>query len=353
MKRRVFVLYESDAETGRPYCSGHLRLLRPLAHPSTADAIELHSGRYFRPGTYDAVIVQRHSFPGATVADVDEFIDAVRQCGARLIFELDDNLFDLPGLRPVLAPGGEKRVRLLEHVARQSSAIIVSTEPLRERVQRYNDRVIVLPNALDERLVARRSPDSPEPGFRGHALRIGYMGTRTHDADLQIVLPALRAIHARYGDRVEIEILGVLSEENGPAGLRGLPIRFVGGRYEQDYPLFMLEFTGSTRWDIALSPFVEDAFTVCKSDLKVLDYAACGAAALFSRAGPYREIEAKGLGLVVENTTESWVAGLQRLVEDAALRARLARSNWEYLHQERTLLASGQRWIGALEQALA
>ena len=57
-------------------------------------------------------------------------------------------------------------------------------------------------------------------------------------------------------------------------------------------------------------------------------------------------------GLLVPNTTEAWVDALSRLVEDADLRAKIGAAGRRYLYAERTLAASGHRWIEAIDALL-
>lgn len=170
-----------------------------------------------------------------------------------------------------------------------------------------------------------------------------------------MVLPALAEVLARHGSgQVRLECVGAVGDTSRVDGLATLPIRFFGpATDESEYPLFMLWFTSSVRWDIALAPLRDTPFGRCKSDLKYLDYAAIGAAGIFSRVAPYQAGVRHGeTGWLAENTTAAWAAAIETLVADAALRRRLAVAAHAELIGHRTLAHRAGDWIAALRVLL-
>ena len=90
---------------------------------------------------------------------------------------------------------------------------------------------------------------------------IGFMGTATHDRDLEFVLPIIRQICAQYPGRIQFQIVGAVNEQDiqRRAEFQGLPIQILQPRlFEVQYPLFMLWFTGTVRWDIGIAPLVDN-----------------------------------------------------------------------------------------------
>ena len=179
------------------------------------------------------------------------------------------------------------------------------------------------------------------------------MGTKSHDADMELIAPAFHRLYERYGERIEIQIIGVVAQTGTLKALRGLPYRVrapaAGG---EDYPLFMPWFTGNMRWDVAIAPLRDNAYNRCKSDIKLLDYAALGAAGVFSRMAPYEAMPA-GTGLLVDNTPQAWTAGLERLVGDAPLRRSIAVAARQYVTSQRTLRQCAPMWPQAIEKLLS
>jgi glycosyltransferase involved in cell wall biosynthesis len=179
---------------------------------------------------------------------------------------------------------------------------------------------------------------------------IGWMGTRTHDADLAAIAPALHELARRHGPRVRFECVGVLEHPTSRGLLDGLDVHYVTPRpQELEYPLFMLWFTSRIHWDIGLAALADTPFTRGKSDLKSLDYAAIGAAGIYSDVPAYRNGVVHGeTGWLVANTAEDWTDGLDRLVTDAALRERLAIAAARALYAERTLARRAGDWLDAV-----
>lgn len=335
---RLHVLYEHGPDP-RPFASSYIRLIRPLTHPLARALADVSFGLAYDGAPVDAVILDRLWRPDVTQSMLDGLIADVRRAGARLIYSLDDDL---------LAVGSQ--AKLAETLLREADGVLVTTERLRERCLPLNPRVEVLPNVLDERLLVPRSlPPAPR-----RRMVIGYMGTLTHDDDLLMVLPALEAICTRHAN-VSIELIGAVVREETLARLANLPLRVLRAKVQEtEYPLFMPWLTGRVRWDIGIAPLRNTALNRCKSDLKFLDYGAMGAAGVFSDAAPYAATVRHGeTGLLAGDGVAAWTEALDALLDDPALRARLAVNARRYLARERTLLTCAPQWPNAIGRLLS
>jgi hypothetical protein len=180
------------------------------------------------------------------------------------------------------------------------------------------------------------------------------MGTLTHDHDVRMMLPALAEVLGRPGRTVRLECIGSVGDAAAVDGLDALPIRFLRPAPDEvEYPLFMLWFTTTVRWDIALAPLMDTPFNRCKSDLKYLDYAAVGAAGIYSRVAPYQAgIRHLETGWLADNTPAAWVEALDGLIGDADLRRRLAAAGQAELVGQRTLAHRAGDWVTAIDRLL-
>jgi processive 1,2-diacylglycerol beta-glucosyltransferase len=353
----VHVVFEYGTD-GQPFGSAHIRLLRPLSHPRLAERVRATFGEGYRGEPVDVVIVDRLWRPDVSADKVERLVALARRTGAKVIHAVDDNFLDLLAERPEW--GTPARRGALEALLALADGLLVTTTPLAERYRAANPNIAVVPNALDERLlavgrpsrelrrlrsaVARRLPGSSEP------VVIGYMGTYTHDDDLALIAPALHAIHARHGDRVRFQVLGVVARGETWSTLAGLPVEAVHPTPAQAvYPDFLPWLCNTFAWDIALAPLRRTPFTDGKSDIKHLDYAALGAAGIYSRHPAYAATVRDGeTGMLADDDPASWTAALDRLVTDGALRGRIARGARRYLASERTLEHTAERWPDAL-----
>ncbi len=298
-------------ENATPSPCGYIRLLQPLDHLASTGEIDIVLADPTEALRYraDIIATQRYALPDAATADA--LAAHCRAHGIRLLYDLDDDLLNIPRDHPeaaILRP----RARLVARMLGHADAVWASTPALRQSLHAAGHAARVVANGLDERLWA--APPSPIRPARG-PVRILYMGTATHDADFAIVEPALARLHAEFAGRVRIDMIGVTA--------RGVPdfIRRLAppAHAIASYPGFVDWITGQPitgqNWDIGIAPLADTGFNRCKSAIKVLDYAALGLAVLASDVPAYRGSAAELVG----NTAPAWFAALARLVRDPRL----------------------------------
>jgi glycosyltransferase involved in cell wall biosynthesis len=108
------------------------------------------------------------------------------------------------------------------------------------------------------------------------------------------------------------------------------------------------------RWSIGIAPLEDTPFNRVKSHLKYLDYSALGIASICSDADPYRTtVESGANGLLVPSDSASWYYALRLLIEDEALRKRLASRAYEDVRRRHVLEVKGGQWLEAYTDLLA
>jgi glycosyltransferase involved in cell wall biosynthesis len=346
-RRRVHVLHGFyGAEI--PYSCTYIRLLCPLSHPALAGKIDLTHGTSEAIPECDLLVVERHTL-WPYEGQLDGFARVLSLCrrkGVPVVYELDDNLLDLHRDAPWQLYPGDALRGVVAFLARHADGMIVSTPAIAERVAHLRSGVLVVPNALDERLFGP-GPASPP---QSSAVTVGYMGTLTHEADLRMVLAPLRALLARHAGRVRLELVGGGAGRRMASLFEGLPFRSLDPGAEDRYPRFVPWMRGHLRWDFAIAPLEDDAFTRGKSDLKYLDYAALGIPGVFSDVRPYRDsVRHRETGLLAKNEPGAWADALEEMVTDGALRARLAEAAKAEVHGSRMLRTNASRWSDAFE----
>ena len=344
---KLHVLFEHGRDL-RPHGCSHIRLLLPLAHPSVAGQLQWTAGTSYEGGA-DVVVVERMWRPDTiTVAEAEALIARVRREGARLIYTLDDNLLDLRPWSALYRPLTAEQQAVVRLFARAADGIIVSTEPLRERMLRLNPRVTVVPNAVDERLFRLADPP-PAPGGSGDPITIGFMGTFSHEGDLMMVLEPLRAV-LRGQPGGCVCSLSAVSAIRSIARFEGLAVEVLNQDRPVDYPEFV-DVDGSTlRWDLAVAPLENTPFTLGKSDLKFLDYSALGIPASTVESRHTASVRHVETGWLADNSIDAWREALEGLLADSELRRRLAARAREYVAAERTLARSAVGWPQALRE---
>lgn len=221
----------------------------------------------------------------------------------------------------------------LETWLHEADGIVVPTARLAEKVQRFTSEVVVIPPSLPRReeWPARRSPHH-EPH-----LRIGWVGTASHQRDLESIGPAVLELLARWP-----AVTVVLGGQCVPAWATDHP------RVELHCGWWLLpgyyRFVASLDLDVFLCPLLASPWNEAKPCLKPLEAAMLGLPVIASRVGAYGEdLEHETSALLVENTTEAWLAALTRLVEDAELRAHLAAGGYAWASRN-TIEATAPLW---------
>jgi len=169
---RVLVLYEYSL-VGLPHGSAYIRLLQPLIHPSIQGRFYVTPSPIYFGQEAEIVVVDRYWRPDCTSEMAATLAQDVRRNGAKLVYQIDDDLLALPGDDPTAAAKRE----IVAIFLREADGVIVSTAALRARYAAHNARIAVVGNALGVRW--------PEAAWR------------TRDVDLaghvQIATPAIEA----------------------------------------------------------------------------------------------------------------------------------------------------------------
>jgi glycosyltransferase involved in cell wall biosynthesis len=345
-KLRVHVLYEYGVDL-KPHGCAYIRLLLPLQHHANAGDLIVTAGETYAKA--DVILVDRTWFPGISPAAAAELVKRARKDGARIIYSIDDDLLDLAPTQFNRWPFTAEELMAVRYFAREADGIIVTTELLKMRLARLNENIYVVPNALDEQLWRATPAADGTPARSSKRKVIGYMGTQTHDADLMMILQALRATLRKYQDQVELQVIGAVADRAVFDAFAGLPVRTldVGGNVE--YPAFARWMVNNVKWDLAIAPLEDDVFTRCKSDIKFLDYSAVGIPGIYSNGPVYgKTVRHLETGYLADNNPDSWLDAFELLLNDDQLRQQIAERAQNYTFATRTLQDCASQWREAI-----
>lgn len=343
---KIQILHEHSHDLVPHGCS-YIRLLIPLAHPKNEGQFEITYGVDFDEGVSDIYIVERLWKPDITLQIAENLVQKIRRSNKLLIYSIDDNLLDLNHLNDnSLSPSVEQK-NIVRFFAREADGLLVSTDELKSRLVHLNDKIAVVGNAIDERLFRKQDIRIPEK--ESNIKVIGYMGTHSHDADLMMILQALRGILKKYRNSVKLELIGVLANASILKLFNGLPVEILDVNGNHEYTSFIQWMRENVHWDLAIAPLENNSFTRCKSDLKFLDYSALGIPGIYSKTLPYEgSIQHLTNGYMTSNNTDEWYTSLETMLNNDELRRGIADKAYEYVYSKRTLEHRADEWFKAI-----
>lgn len=255
--------------------------------------------------------------------------------GLPMVFHLDDDLFELPlcvGVERYRTARHPRRIHTLHRAMADADLTLAATPRLARRLTRLGDprsvAALAIGSAGAPRPRVHKGPDQP--------LVVGYMGSASHNADLEMVAPALNEVLGRF-DHVSIELFGSISDQPAADLLRGRVRRrkAIDGSYEAFRQAF-----AALRWDIGLAPLRAMPYNLMKTPTKWVEYAEAGVAAVVSDLDVYAPMVQSGAAAPA--TGGEWTEAISRLIDSperrervvaAADRMLLERYDWARLEQ--------------------
>ncbi|QLI80129.1 glycosyltransferase [Chitinibacter fontanus] len=326
-RKRPFVLAHPSDFFG----CGNYRVIKPLEAMESSLMVEAAiSSEFFNPIDLqrvcpDIIVMQRRTDSN----DIQRVLEYKKYSRSFKVLDLDDYVINLPlksHHREVMPKDVLKSVRtILSNVDR----FIVSTEELANFCSNWHNDIRIVRNLLPVTWWATLDSSINE----NKKIRIGWAGGVGHTGDLELIKDVIK----HYSQKVEWVFLGFC-----PASLAPFVSEYHPGVSIETYPAKL----ASLRLDIAIAPLEENAFNSCKSNLKLLEYGACGFAVVCSDFGPYKDKNFPVLR--VKNKYKDWCDALNTLIEDADARRKLGGALKAYVADHYMLGGDElRRWVSA------
>ncbi|AKR42919.1 tetratricopeptide repeat protein [Methylophilus sp. TWE2] len=284
------------------------------------------------------IIVQRD----AATAETLPLIRKLKQLGKTIIYETDDAFHLLPENHPK-AFHRAKAPAMME-CAQMADVITVSTQALANEFAAYG-HVEIIPNMLSPKLwqaePKTRSQQTPT------SLRIGLVGGANHRDDFALINSAIATIAAIYPG-----VTWVAYGESAVNLMSAIPACACFESYSTNYhyPTHAKRLA-QLALDIALVPLEGNPFNRCISNLKFLEFGFLGVPAVFSNVESYNTSVVDGeTGLLVNNSTDSWVKAIQTLIDNPTLREQIGANAQKEVQTNWMLTSQNNGWQALLEK---
>ncbi|WP_236692034.1 rhamnan synthesis F family protein [Amantichitinum ursilacus] len=187
------------------------------------------------------------------------------------IYELDDYLPNLP-IKSLHRHHMPKDIlRSLRRAVQLTDRFVVSTERLAEAYSDLHNNFHVVHNYLPPAWWGNLPPQRS----RGARPRVGWAGGISHTGDLELIVDVVR----EFAGTVDWVFFGMC-----PDKLRPYIAEYHEGVPIDRYPAKL----ASLKLDLALAPLEHNVFNECKSNLRLLEYGACGFATICTDIVPYQ-----------------------------------------------------------------
>lgn len=252
------------------------------------------------------VVITRYGQPFG-----EQIVDYFKSQNIPVVYHIDDNLLEIPhslGAEIQKRQGAQDVIEARRYQLAHCDLIYASTPHLAGLLGKLFAHQPVYHGMyapfMGERVAISRQPRQYQT--------VGYMGSKGHQEDLDLVVPALeRLLDER--PQLRFEVFGTIQM---PKSLERFGDRVKSHKVNKAYAEFLSVLAG-LNWDIGLAPLVNEDFNLCKAPTKFIEYTAAGIPVMASDIPVYSNVIPQGGGVLVG---EDWFKALSLSLDSPELR---------------------------------
>jgi glycosyltransferase involved in cell wall biosynthesis len=212
-------------------------------------------------------------------------------------------------------------------------SIIAGSVELEIFASRHSANVYRVPTVVDTDVYV------PWKHRTGQAVRVGWIGSSSTAAHVDLVRPTLARLKARYGARLDLVLIGVKPSQEWTGIATTIP-------WSLGKELQLLQ-----SFDIGIMPLHDDAWTRAKCAFKAVEYMAVGIPTVASPVGEVRNTVRDGVDGFLPATADDWYSAIELLLNDGDTRALMGRAARERAVERFSLQATASTVAGILERS--
>lgn len=259
-----------------------------------------HWADLFQP---DVVVMTRYGLPQGPA-----ILDTFQQRGVPVVYHIDDDLLEVPdslGAEIRQRQGADDVIQARHYLLANCDLIYASTKYLANTLQdRFPKQTIfhgIYASYLEQAIPSPKANTNNGPV-------VGYMGSKGHQEDLDLVVPALERLLEERADLC-FEVFGSIRL---PPTLERFGLRVRSRPLQKSYSEFLATLA-SLGWGIGLAPLVDSPFNRCKAPTKFIEYTACGIPVVASRLPVYGDVIPDGGGILVD---QDWYGAMVKYLDN-------------------------------------
>lgn len=283
----------------------------------------------FKAKRYDLLWIEKECLPWLP----GPLEDWLRPAAVPFVIDYDDAVFHRYDFSP--NPWVRRFLTGKHPAGMQQAAMVIAGNPYLANFasQAGAVRVEVVPTAIDLDRYPQPAGSDPKPKA---APTIGWIGQRSTAAFLKPLAPVLRQLV--QNKQACATAVGVDTQA------LDLPMQFVP--WTED-----TEVAAISQFDIGIMPLPDEPFERGKCGYKLIQYMASGLPVVASPVGVNRQIVEHGVNGFLAETPADWMAALQALLEDPALRFRMGQAGRKLVEQRYCIQVTGPRLASLLLEA--
>jgi glycosyltransferase involved in cell wall biosynthesis len=266
-------------------------------------AIRIRLRDVLRANRYDVIFIQREAFMTGSIFFEKQF----SRSRAKVIFDFDDAIWleDTSNYNKKFA--WLKRPSKTADIIRLSDEVIVGNSFLGAYALQFNKRVHIIPTVIDTSIYFPGSKNQ----FLNQKVCIGWSGSETTLKYFAIILPILKKLKQKFGDRIYFKQIG---DKNFHTD--GLEIESSNWQFDN-------EVSELNKIDIGLMPLPDDDWSKGKCGFKALQYMALETPPVISPVGMNKEIIQHGVNGFFAISENEWIESIGALIESQELRIKM------------------------------
>jgi glycosyltransferase involved in cell wall biosynthesis len=223
----------------------------------------------------------------------------------------------------------------------QAHCVIAGNSFLANYAKQFNKNTVIIPTTIDSDFhipkPELRSFDSAQPDKK---IVIGWSGSISTIKHFEMAIPALKQIHNKYPNKIEIHVIGQGSYSHPE-------INVISKNWSSTTEVDHLNC-----FDIGIMPLPNDEWVKGKCGLKGLSYMACGVATVMSNVGVNSEIIEHGKNGFLAKTDQEWVDCLSQLIENAYLRRKIGQAGRDTVVKNYSVNAHKDAYLSVLKSLI-